>query len=272
MSTKTKDLIKQLDEGIKAVYETETWKQYLAFCARFPNYSVNNRLLIFAQRPDATMIQSLTGWNRMNGRVKKGSKAISIICPHVTEQEQPDGSTKKILGFHKASVFDIADVDVDLPDSPCRILDGEIKDFGLLVDALCKIAPCPVEFGKIKGKANGYFSPDELKIVVKDSLPEAHKIRCLIHEIAHSYLHAHAAECEDADRNTREFQAESVSYLVSKGYLGMDDVGDYSFPYIASWSEGKSTEMLKENIEVILRTSDKIIAMLEDLQGKEGAA
>ena len=48
-------------------------------------------------------------------------------------------------------------------------------------------------------------------------------------------------------------------------YFNLDEkVGDYSFPYISSWSSDKKLEELKASMETIRRTASHIITGIEE--------
>jgi hypothetical protein len=86
---------------------------------------------------------------------------------------------------------------------------------------------------------------------------EEQTIKTLLHEVAHSILHCDDGEEKDADRETREVQAESVAYTVCK-YLDIN-TDDYSFGYIAGWSGDKDVKQLTASIETIKKTARTII-------------
>jgi hypothetical protein len=65
----------KLENGVKDVFSSDGYKEYLNFCAKLPRYSVNNQILIMLQKPEATMCQSFGGWKDMNRHVKKGENA-----------------------------------------------------------------------------------------------------------------------------------------------------------------------------------------------------
>ena len=50
-----KEITEQLEEGVKAVFESEAYKAYLKCMSKFHYYSLNNTLLITLQRPDASL-------------------------------------------------------------------------------------------------------------------------------------------------------------------------------------------------------------------------
>ena len=77
-----KDITDSIETGIKELFESDKYRQYLATMSRFHRYSVNNTMLIYMQRPDATHVAGFNKWRDQFGRsVKKGEKGIKIIAP-----------------------------------------------------------------------------------------------------------------------------------------------------------------------------------------------
>ena len=95
-------MAEKLETGVKDVFRGENYKAYLDFCAKMPRYSVNNQILIMMQKPDATLVQSYTGWKKMGHFVKKDEKGIRILAPDPfkleKELEKLDEAGKVILG------------------------------------------------------------------------------------------------------------------------------------------------------------------------------
>ena len=65
----------------------------------------------------------------------------------------------------------------------------------------------------------------------------------------------------DIKRSAKEVQAESVAYTVCKHY-GID-TSDYSFGYVAGWSEGKEMPELKASLDTIRETASKLITGID---------
>ena len=58
----------------------ETWTAFLSFSAANYRYSFSDRVMIFAQRPDATACADFDYWNKQMGRmVKRGSRGIALL-------------------------------------------------------------------------------------------------------------------------------------------------------------------------------------------------
>ena len=254
MSDLTRKYVAELDAGVRDLFASDRWKSYLEFLSKFHRYSANNTIAIYLQRPTA-----------------------SLVAPHTVKDVDDDtGEIKQRLGFHIAYCFDVSQTDgADLPEGPARQLTGSVDDYDSIWDTLLAVSPVPVSIEPIEDcEANGYYSNTDQRIVVRDGLAELQRVKTAIHEIAHAMLHAKGAEEADADRSTREVQAESVAYVVCRA-LGLD-TSDYSFGYVAGWSADKELKALKASLDCIVRTSDKILKAFEpsenDNSGRETSA
>lgn len=79
---KLKEITDRLEQGIKEVFESDRYKEYLSVMSKFHNYSFNNTLLIAIQKPDASRIAGFNSWkSEFERNVKKGENGIKIIAP-----------------------------------------------------------------------------------------------------------------------------------------------------------------------------------------------
>lgn len=274
----------KLEKGVKDVFQSDKYKQFLNVMAQFPRYSVNNTMLIMMQRPDAQLCQSFTGWKQMGRYVKKGEKGISILAPapYKIEREQTkldekgrpvfdaDGEPVKekvevtIRAFKVVKTFDLSQTDgKELPTIGPSELVGNIEGYPKLLQALQEISPVPVSFELIDGDAKGFYHLEDKKIVVQDGMSEVQTIKTLLHEMAHQKLHDkdNVPEAKDISRNGKEVEAESVAYVVCQHY-GIN-TSDYSFSYVAGWSEGKETPELKASLDKIRQTASEFIYQID---------
>lgn len=274
----------KLEKGVKDVFQSDKYKQFLNVMAKFPRYSVNNTMLIMMQRPDAQLCQSFTGWKQMGRYVKKGEKGISILAPapYKIEREQTkldekgrpvfdaDGEPVKekvevtIRAFKVVKTFDLSQTDgKELPTIGPSELVGNIEGYPKLLQALQEISPVPVSFELIDGDAKGFYHLEDKKIVVQDGMSEVQTIKTLLHEMAHQKLHDkdNVPEAKDISRNGKEVEAESVEYVVCQHY-GIN-TSDYSFSYVAGWSEGKETPELKASLDKIRQTASEFIYQID---------
>lgn len=274
----------KLEKGVKDVFQSDKYKQFLNVMAKFPRYSVNNTMLIMMQRPDAQLCQSFTGWKQMGRYVKKGEKGISILAPapYKIEREQTkldekgrpvfdaDGEPVKekvevtIRAFKVVKTFDLSQTDgKELPTIGPSELVGNIEGYPKLLQAIQEISPVPVSFELIDGDAKGFYHLEDKKIVVQDGMSEVQTIKTLLHEMAHEKLHDkdNVPEAKDISRNGKEVEAESVAYVVCQHY-GIN-TSDYSFSYVAGWSEGKETPELKASLDKIRQTASEFIYQID---------
>ncbi len=280
------EISKKLEMGVKDVFNSENYKNYLDFCSKLPRYSVNNQLLIMMQRPDATMCQSFTGWKDMNRFVKRGEKGIRILAPAPfkmeKEQEKMDASGKVIFdkdgepvkekveitvnAFKPVSTFDISQTEGDpVPVLGVNELLGTVDEYEKLLGAIKEVVPVPISFENIESGAKGFYHLEENRIAIQEGMSEAQTVKTLIHEAAHQALHSREAYDKDADKKTqnqKETEAESIAYVVCAHY-GID-TSDYSFPYVATWSADKEVPELKASLDTIRRTASEMIMKIDD--------
>lgn len=140
---------------------------------------------------------------------------------------------------------------------------GNIEGYPKLLQALQEISPVPVSFELIDGDAKGFYHLEDKKIVVQDGMSEVQTIKTLLHEMAHQKLHDkdNVPEAKDISRNGKEVEAESVAYVVCQHY-GIN-TSDYSFSYVAGWSEGKETPELKASLDKIRQTASEFIYQID---------
>ncbi len=276
----------KLEKGVKDIFTTDSYKEYLNFCAKLPRYSVNNQILIMLQKPDATMCQSFSGWKEMNRHVVKGEKGIRILAPAPykmeREQDKVDASGKVILdkdgepvkekvevtvnAFKPVSTFDVSQTDGDpIPTIGVAELSQSVDGYKTLLDAITEVVPVPITFENIESGAKGYFHLEDNRIAVQEGMSEAQTVKTILHEAAHQALHSKEAQdssSEKKSKNQKETEAESVAYVVCQHY-GID-TSDYSFGYVASWSEGKEVPELKASLNTIRQTASELITKIDE--------
>ncbi|MBS3949573.1 MAG: ImmA/IrrE family metallo-endopeptidase [Peptococcaceae bacterium] len=275
---KIKELTQKLEQGIKDVFTSDRWKQYLSTAAKFHKYSYGNVVMISMQRPGATAVAGFNTWKNTFGRtVNKGEKGIAILAPvaykYDAEREAVDGEGNKTketathtgLTFRPVYVFDVSQTSgKELPRLVDELQAG-VTDYGSLLTTLKAVAHFPVEFKDIAGSANGYCSFAEEKIVVKRDMSQSQTVKTLLHEMAHAELHdrktSHIPETNLNDHNTREVEAESIAYVVGS-HFGVDS-SEYTFGYIAAWSKGKDLPELRASLSTIQSQSHNMIEKIQ---------
>ena len=244
-----KDITDSIETGIKELFESDKYRQYLATMSRFHKYSVNNTMLIYMQRPDATHVAGFNKWRDQFGRsVKKGEKGIKIIAPtpfkKKIEQQKLDPDTKlplrdengdiiteektvQIPMYKPVVVFDVQQTaGKPLPELAAN-LTGDVQNYEMFMEALRRSAPVPIFFEKLAENMDGYFSVDKQRIAVREGMSEVQTVCAAVHEIAHSRLH-------NKDEIGEKYQAVELfgkPALFSNGRIDRDKLPEGLYAY-----------------------------------------
>lgn len=283
-----KEIIDSIEKGIKEVFESGRYTEYLQVMSRFHNYSFNNTMLIYMQKPDATLVAGFNKWkDKFERNVNKGEKGIKIIAPtpykKKIEKDVLDPDTKlpmrdendeiikeekevSIPSFRPVTVFDVSQTSGKELPTLASDLNGKVENFDMLKEAISRSAPVPISFKPLRPDTDGYFSPKRQEIVIREGMGEVQTVCAMIHESAHAKLHnpAYIPETDDKSKLSRsdeEVQAESIAYTVC-AYFGIE-TGENSFGYLASWSQNKELKELKESLDIINKTSSDLITAIE---------
>ena len=206
-----REITEGIEQGIKELFESEKYMRYLSVMSRFHRYSVNNTMLIYMQRPDATLVAGYNKWkNQFSRHVKRGEHGITIIAPtpykKKIEEQKLDPDTKapmldkdgkvimeekeiEIPLFRPVKVFDVSQTDGKPLPELASSLSGNVQNYEVFMEALRRSAPVPIEFEPMAANMDGYFSSDQQRIALRPGMSEVQTVSAAIHEIAHSKLH-----------------------------------------------------------------------------------
>ena len=285
---RVQELTDKLEQGLQDLFNSDSYRNYLATMSKFHNYSFNNTLLIAMQKPDATLVAGYKAWQKNFERhVNKGEKAIRILAPAPykikEERDKIDPVTQELLldkdgnpqkeeveitipAFRAVSVFDLSQTDgKPIPELTAKELLSDVEGYQDMIRAVEAISPVPIELEEIAGDSKGYYDREAKRIAVQENMSESQTLKTMIHEVAHSKLHSKEVEQDEQmkkDRNTKEVEAESIAYTVCQ-HFGVD-TSDYSFGYIAGWSSGRDTKELRASMDTIRRTASELITRIEE--------
>ncbi len=206
-----REITEGIEQGIKELFESEKYMRYLSVMSRFHRYSVNNTMLIYMQKPDATLVAGFNKWkNQFERHVKKGEHGITIIAPtpykKKIEEQKLDPDTKapildkdgrivteekeiEIPMFRPVKIFDLSQTDgKPLPELASN-LSGNVQNFEVFMEALRRSAPVPIEFEPMDASMDGYFSSEQQRIAIRTGMSEVQTVSVAVHETAHSKLH-----------------------------------------------------------------------------------
>lgn len=287
-----KEITAGIEQGIQNLFASDKYAAYLRTMSHFHRYSVNNTMLIYMQKPDATLVAGFNKWkDQFDRHVNRGEKGIKIIAPvpYTVKQtrEKRDPQTKAVLlddhgqalteevevklsAFRVVPVFDVSQTNGKPLPTIVNDLQGNVDHFDAFMEAVLRSSPVPIETAPIENGADGFFNPSEQQITIRNDMSEVQTVSAAIHEITHAMLHNDSQKQQEAadvmgiqpkDRRTEEVEAESVSYAVCQYYC--IETSDNSFGYIAEWSKGKDLPELRSSLETINRTASELITKID---------
>ncbi|WP_347707423.1 YodL domain-containing protein [Colidextribacter sp. OB.20] len=291
-----KEIVTGIEAGIQDLFQSDKFADYLRTMSRFHNYSYNNTILIHMQMPSATHVAGFNKWKNQFGRhVKKGEKGLTIIAPtpfkkRIEEMKLDPDTRAPVLDhdgnvimeereieiplFRPVKVFDVSQTEGRPLPSLVAPLTGDVQQYEAFMEALRRTSPVPVQFKPLREGLDGFLNLEDQTITIREGMSQVQTVCAAVHEITHAMLHnreqerlSAAAGTEQAeklkpkDQNTKEVEAESVSYTVCQ-YYGIETSAN-SLGYIATWSKDKSLPELKASLETISKTANILITSID---------
>ena len=242
-----------IEQGIKKLFESEKYMCYLSVMSKFHRYSVNNTMLIYMQRPDATQVAGFNKWkNQFERHVKKGEHGITIIAPtpykkKIEEMKRDPDTHAPILDadgkavmekkeieipmFRPVKVFDVSQTDGKPLPELASSLSGTVPHYEAFLEAVRRSAPVPIEFEPMADNMDGYFSPERQRIAIREGMSEVQTVSAAVHEIAHSKLHNQKKIQIDNDQQYQEVELFEKPALFSNGRISHDDLPEGVYCY-----------------------------------------
>ena len=276
-----------IEQGIKELFESEKYMRYLSVMSKFHHYSVNNTMLIYMQKPEATLVAGFNKWkNQFARHVKKGEHGITIIAPtpykkKIEEMKRDPDTHAPILDadgkavmeekeieipmFRPVKVFDVSQTDGKPLPELASSLSGTVPHYEAFLEALRRSAPVPIEFEPMAANTDGYFSPDQQRIAIREGMSEVQTVSATVHEIAHSKLHNQKKIQIDNDEQYQEVELFEKPALFSNGRISRDDLpeGVYCYDLRGSDDDPGSPICVEERVVVNHAGSVILTAPLE---------
>ena len=290
-----KELGEKIEAGIREVFDSDKYAEYLKVMSRFPTYSVNNQMLIRLQRPNATKVAGYNKWQQFERHVKRGEHGITIIAPtpykKKIEEQKLDPDTKapvldangkvvmeereiEIPTFRPIKVFDYAQTEGKPLPQLAADLFGNVQHYEAFMEALRRTSPVPLTVEPMQDNMDGFFSPTAQRIAIRQGMSEIQTVCACIHEMTHATLHNYEkqrmeAAAGDPDKEPpkpkthqiEEIEAESTSYMVCQ-YFGIE-TGENSFGYVASYCKDRELSELRACLNTINKAAGGMIAGIE---------
>lgn len=288
-----KDITDSIERGIQDLFQSDKYAQYLRTMSRFHKYSVNNTMLIYMQKPDATLVAGFNKWrDQFERNVMKGEKGIKIIAPtpfkKKIEQEKRDPDTNlpmldadgkviieekeiKIPMFKPVTVFDVSQTDGKPLPQLASDLTGNVQNYEVFMEALRRASPVPIEIIPIRDGSDGYFSLDDQKIAIREGMSEVQTVSAVVHEIGHAKLHNNKKIEEPKDATKyQEVEIFDIPALFSNGRITPADIPEGMYCYdLRGSDDDPGMPVTVENHVVVNHAGSIITAKPLDL-GEDG--
>ena len=270
-----------IEQGIKELFESEKYMRYLSVMSRFHRYSVNNTMLIYMQKPDATLVAGYNKWkDQFERHVKKGEHGITIIAPtpykKKIEEQKLDPDTKapildkdgkivteekeiEIPMFRPVKVFDVSQTDGKPLPELASSLSGNVPNYEAFMEALRRSAPVPITFEAMAADTDGYFSADHQKIAIRQGMSEVQTVSATVHEIAHSKLHNQKKVQIANDEQYQEIELFDKPGLFSNGRIVRDNLPEGVYCYDLRGSDYDPGEQVCVEERVVVNHAGSVL-------------
>ena len=270
-----------IEQGIKELFESEKYMCYLSVMSRFHRYSVNNTMLIYMQKPDATLVAGYNKWkDQFERHVKKGEHGITIIAPtpykKKIEEQKLDPDTKapildkdgkivteekeiEIPMFRPVKVFDVSQTDGKPLPELASSLSGNVPNYEAFMEALRRSAPVPITFEAMAADTDGYFSADHQKIAIRQGMSEVQTVSATVHEIAHSKLHNQKKIQIANDEQYQEIELFDKPGLFSNGRIVRDNLPEGVYCYDLRGSDYDPGEPVCVEEQVVVNHAGSVL-------------
>jgi hypothetical protein len=255
---------RQLEAACDELRSSEGWRRFADARGLLRGYSLNNTLLILAQRPDATVVASYRRWNELGRQVRRGERALRIWAPSLRKERDPTtgDETDVVRTWVLVPVFDISQTEgPPLPQPPAPApLSGDSHSHLLpnLERGAAEAGYAIERREALPRGTEGYVDHRRRTIVLSAGLAPNAEAAVLVHELAH----VRGARYRDFGRAGAEVVAETAAHVALLG-AGLDTSGQ-AVPYVAGWADAAPKQMA-----LYAEAVHRIAAALEDDLGLE---
>ena len=247
-----REIAEGIEGKIQSLFASDQYAAYLKTAAKFHRYSLNNTILIFAQRPEATRVASYKVWQQLGRQVNKGEKGIEIIAPSsfkrtirekridpATRQEMTGADGKPVFtereiqipSYRTVKIFDISQTSGEPLPEISHDLTGNVEHYEAFMEAIRRSSPVPIEFRQLDGNTDGFFNQKEQAIALREGMSQTQTVCAAIHEISHAELHNDAAPISDEEREYEEVEAFGVPALFADERVSAAEIPPGLFRY-----------------------------------------
>ena len=285
----------EITAAVQSLATSGGWRSMLEVSARFPRYSLNNQLLLWAQSVQRgvtlSRVAAFGAWKKLGYHVIAGSKSFKIFAP-IRSRLRPDevaewladgrnpfdaeGKPRQVLrAFRVGSVFDRSQVQAGpdaqpVPEDRAWTAQEETGPAGVwpAIVAGIRAAGFTLEHRPptlLDGSAHGWTNYTTRTVWINSDCEEAEQIRIGAHELWGHIRCDH--ESRTVSRAQGETEADSVAFVVLAA-LGMR-IDSSSAEYIAGWSNGDA-EILRAAAVTVHKVATEVLAEIDNQAENEG--
>ena len=269
---KTQEIFDKVVENLQTIVDNGEYEKFLKFQKNFSDYSFNNLILIYNQFPNATKVAGKAKWLKLKREIAKDAKKIWIVAPiprkyNKTVKKIKDGEeieetqTIEYNAYRYVYVYDISQTQGK--PIPLQSKNLNCNDMAYFYEKLKNFSDYPVIEEQIHGSAEGYYSPKNKHIVIKNNLSINDKTAVLLHELSHAMYDDFDYS---KDRDLSEIFVESIAYIVAD-HFGLD-TSLCSFNYIIKWAKGEPKTVIELGSK-IQKCANQFINRIEKFEMQE---
>ena len=202
-------------------------------------WSLGNRLLMFLS--GTSDARGFRQWELAGRNVRKGSKALHIICPKIVKKKNAKGEEESILiGFAAVPVFKFENTDGE----PLQVEELPPLQLPPLYDVARKWG-IETKYQKFQGWEYGSYSSSRKQIVL-----HTHDSSIFLHELAHSAHQKVVGNLTHVQKWRREVVAELTAAVLGKIYTTHFRCGNH-YQYIRTYAQEGGMDVYRACMSVV---------------------
>lgn len=258
-----------LESAVQKLTSSDAWSNFVKFGrSNLRRLSLNNALLIWSQRNDATVVWGEKQWTKQKVNINADAQKIRYLAPsgffYLKDKDgQPildaKGKQQRRMFYRVVTGYDVKDTDAPQPevDLMVEIEGDDLFDYAAGLERWARELGYSVKYAEMN-KAHGSVDDRTWTININKSLSGNQMVLTLVHELFHVFGNVNY---KDYDRATAEVLVESAT-VMTLGMLGFD-VSDASVPYIAAWSNG-DLDALKQYMKLVDELVKEAVTRMEE--------
>jgi DNA primase len=222
--------------GTNGLQTNAQWEAWLRRAERFSQFGFENTMLIWAQAPDAVLLNTYASWRRQGRQVIAGSSAIRLITPGKNGAEN-------VRTFFDLYQTEGQPVRVPQPRGALNDIGADGHVWKTLEDLASRSGFCVVV---TREDSLAGIDWEQKLIGIRSG---GDRVADLVHQVSHMLLGS--ADCT----GVRKVEADSLGYLIRRRF-GMD-TSAITFPYVTSWT---GSDPRTDRARITAGTTERITA------------